>query len=329
MRELIEIGEDEKSSLRDRVKQEQKELKQLKEILQELKNEMGSFQNVCSEKNDLISKLKKKEKELLNENDQLTHDLKNELNENKKVNDQMAQQADYIEELQKLNNMLKNKNLAIMLKKFLLSVEINRLSTQNEDYKARMKILEIQLENTKQELDNLENKIEPEMLKINKELKKQSEKKPEMNPDMLKKIDKLNECMQQLEERIISKLRDISPIMSRNNSLDHATSIRETSPFLPKKISKKMAFPLINEFECDHQKHRMVRHCRNDQRECQGYKCNSRCPGMSKWINGCSQVMLTLGSSDCATCQINENNCTGFKTPHSGNCQKCNFFCYI
>jgi len=327
MREIVDMGENEKSELKEKVKREQKELKQLKEILQGLKNEMGSFQDVCTERNDLISKMKTKEKELLEENDQLAQDLKIEMTENKKINDQMSGQAEYIEELLKINNQFKNKNLAILLQKFLLSVEIKRLYTQAKNYKAREKSLEIQLDKTKQELAMLKSQVEPQMQKIEKHLKEHIEKKSEMNPDMLKKMDMLNECMQQLEERIISKLRDISPMMSKNNSLEQATSIRENSPFLPKKISKKHAFPHINDFEYDYQK--MKRHCCSEHRDCKGCSFNNTCRGVQQWANGCSQVMLTLGNSGCASCQMGENKMMTCYTPNKNHCQQCKNFYYF
>ena len=144
--------------------------------------------------------------------------------------------------------------------------------------------------------------------------KRQNENKKKPEPDVLKKIDRLNECMQQMEERIISKFRDLSPIVSKNESEERRSSIRENSPFLSSKMSRKCfqtqktnesKFPV---WEGEDWRGRKVQNCRDSP---------------VNWLGGCRQIMMTLGKTECVNYKANHNQYGGCRTPSNGHCLRC------
>ena len=148
----------------------------------------------------------------------------------------------------------------------------------------------------------------------------------ESDPEIIKKIDILNGCMKQLEEKIISKLRDISPIDSKNKSLKKQLSNQEILLNNFGNISKKLNNSQPNKdinFQNESQKF-TNQDCNQNGCNNQNFQKNFNDSNLN-WLTGNKPIMLTLGDNQCMNFQDSQNQYRSCFSQNSRGCFKCKF----
>lgn len=323
---LLTEREDDQSRLKERVAKDQEELRKLKGILEGVQLEMGSFQDACSEQNALVASLRRANQQLTEKNKELEKEVDKGAKDKQRLEGSVSYKEKELKSAKQSKNKLKEQISKMLIEKVLLAVEMKRLNFENKDRRSKENILKIQLESKEQEVKQMRHKKPDETGRQSPKKKLKEADKSQSNPEMLKKIDKLNECMQQLEERIISKLKDISYIDSKHNSSQQAGSIRETSPFISQKMNKK--FSLIQ----DNQSKLSYRTSAHNKRLSDHRQC--KCPNylgkeddtVLNWVKGCPQYVLAQNSVRCVHCHGPKSRLLTHMTPTNGPCLRCKCF---
>lgn len=284
--------EGELSRLRKQVEEEEDAHGDTRSRLEEAEARVRGLEtelNLHSGRAELMGQMERQQKEILQEKNRLLADLEKE----REIKDKLMEQTSQNNlELSKLTSAKMEHAQSLLLQKFFLGLEVRRLTHEVAKMRSREKSLEIQLEDAKQESHNFSKKI-LELTDQRKEKDKKEEKplNPEENPAVLQKINELNECMLKLEDRIVSKLRNISPMVNKN---EQKKNIRECSPFAFSKASKKAVG--LRKSMCYYEEF-------PDNQDSQNYE----------WVGNCPKVLFAMGGHSCVNCQSSNKvfyNCT-------------------